>query len=283
MENNQTMAGKVCLVTGATNGIGKETALGLAKLGARVVMVARDRQKGEVVRKALQQQSGNQAIDLLVADLAAQAQVSALAAQVQANYPRLDVLINNAGGIFNKRQLSPDGLEYTFALNHLSYFLLTTLLLERLKASAPARIVNVSSGAHTVGKLDFDDLQGAKRYSGFAAYGNSKLANILFTYELARRLAGSGVTANVLHPGGVATGFALNNSGGLRFLFKLLRPFLLSAAQGAETSIYLAASPAVAGVSGQYFEKKKAIKSSARSYDVAVAQRLWQVSEQLVG
>jgi NAD(P)-dependent dehydrogenase (short-subunit alcohol dehydrogenase family) len=284
VENNsdKTMQDKVCLVTGANAGLGKATALALAKMGATVVMVARSQARGEAALAGVRQASGSDKVQLLLADLSSMESVRQLAATVQASYGRLDVLVNNAGAMFNDRQVSVDGYEMTFALNHLSYFLLTNLLLDLLKASAPARIVNVASGAHAGSKINFDDLMLAQKYRSFEAYGQSKLANILFTYELARRLEGSGVTANALHPGGVATEFAAGE-GLMGTIFKLVRPFLLTPEQGAQTQIYLASAPEVAGISGQYFAKKKPVNSSKISYDTTVAQRLWQLSAELTG
>lgn len=273
---------KVCLITGANSGLGKITARELAKMGGTVVMVARSQARGEAALAKVQQASGSNKVHLMLADLSSLAATRQLAEAFKAQYGRLDVLVNNAGAIFKDRQVSVDGYEMTFALNHLSYFLLTNLLLDLLKASAPARIVNVSSGAHMGGRINFDDLMLEKKYRSFAAYSQSKLANVLFTYELARRLEGSGVTANALHPGGVATGFG-SGTGLMGWVFKLIRPFLLTPEQGAETQIYLASSPEVAGISGKYFDKKKPVKSSQISYDTAVAQRLWQISKELTG
>lgn len=278
----QNMTEKVCLVTGANAGLGKVTALELARMGATVIMVARSQARGEAALAEVRQGSGSDKVQLLLADLSSMATIRQLAATVQANYGRLDVLVNNAGGIFKDRQVSVDGYEMTFALNHLSYFLLTNLLLDLLKASVPARIVNVSSGAHAGSNINFNDIMLAKKYRSFEAYGQSKLANILFTYELARRLAGSGVTANALHPGGVATEFA-TGEGLMGTIFKLIRPFLLTPEQGAQTQIYLASSPEVEGISGQYFARKKPVNSAKISYDTAVAQRLWQLSAELTG
>ena len=270
------------LVTGATAGIGVPTARVLAERGAHVVIVGRNPAKTEATAAQIKQQTGNNDVDYLVADLSVMAEVRRLAADVLRRYDRLDVLINNAGAIYLSRQLSADGIEMTFALNHLSYFLLTNLLLDRLKASAPARIVNVSSGAHRYGPINFDDMQGEKRFNGQMIYGQSKLANILFTYELARRLAGSGVTANALHPGFVATDFAKNN-GVIGRLFRVVtRPFSLNSDQGAQTTIYLASAPEVEGVTGKYFVKCKEERSSPASYDEAAARRLWELSETLV-
>jgi retinol dehydrogenase 12 len=275
----QDMHGKICLVTGATLGIGKETALGLARLGAHVVIVGRDERRTRETAAWIAEQSGDPQVDVLVADLSLQSEVRRLAAAVNAIYPRLDILINNAGAIFTKREMTAEGFERTWALNHLAEFLLTQLLLDKLKASAPARIVNVASDAHKTGAIDFDNLQGEKKYSGIGIYSQSKLANIMFTYALARRLAGSGVTANCLHPGVVATGFGHNTPGLVNTLLNLARPFLITPQRGAATSIYLASSPDVADVSGEYFAKSKPIASSTRSLDAAAQERLWAVSE----
>jgi NAD(P)-dependent dehydrogenase (short-subunit alcohol dehydrogenase family) len=275
------MAGRTVLVTGATNGIGGATAAGLAALGARVGVVGRDRGRTEAAVTRIREAGG--AADAFVADLSAQREVRRLADEVLAAYPRLDVLVNNAGGYWAHRHTTEDGLERTFALNHLAPFLLTNLLLPRLRASAPARVVTVSSGAHVTGRIDFDDLQGEKGYGGQRAYGQSKLANVLFTYELARRLEGAGVTATVLHPGVVRTGFAREDSGRLMGLgLPLARPFMKSPEQGARTSVHLASSPEVEGVTGRYFVGGRPVRSSRASYDEAVAARLWEVSARLV-
>lgn len=275
----QEMQGKICLVTGATLGIGKETALGLARKGAQVVIVGRDEARTRETAAWIVKESGNARIDFLVADLSSQAEVRHLAAEFKGKYVRLDVLLNNAGAIFTRRETTIDGYERTWALNHLAEFLLTSLLLEMLQASAPARIVNVASAAHTSGKIDFDNLQGEEKYSGIGAYSQSKLANILFTYALARRLSGKGVTANCLHPGVVATGFGHNTPGLVNTLLSLARPFLITPEKGAATSIALASSPDVADVSGKYFAKSQPIASSKLSYDEALQEKLWAVSE----
>lgn len=278
-----TMRGKICLVTGASGGIGQATALGLAQQGATVIAVARDRTRGAAAVHNIKTQSGNGAVDLLLADLSSQHAIHQLANTVQQRYPRLDVLVNNAGGVFSERRLTEDGIEWTLALNHLAPFLLTNLLLDLLKPRAPARIITVSSGAQGIGKINFDDLQGAKRYSGFRAYSQSKLANVLFTYELARRLHGTGVTANCLHPGVVSTGFGKNNRGVTSLFARLDAPFMRSPAQGADTVIYLASSPDVANVTGRYFYNRKPAQTAKESYDEKVARRLWEVSAQLTG
>jgi NAD(P)-dependent dehydrogenase (short-subunit alcohol dehydrogenase family) len=277
------MQGKVCLVTGANSGIGKITALELAKMGATVVMTARNRAKGEAAQAEIKAQSGNQSVDLLLADFASLQETRRLAEEFKAKYPRLDVLVNNAGLYLAKRLESTYGYEMTFAVNHLAPFLLTNLLLDVLKASAPARVITVSSAAHGGVRMDFDNLQNSRGYSGFRAYGQSKLANILFTYELSERLKGTGVMANCLHPGGVSTNFASNNSGLFGVVWSLLKPFLRSPEQGAETSIYLASSPDLDGVTGKYFVDKTPVMSSRESYKRESWKKLWQVSEELVG
>ena len=277
------MPDKICLVTGATSGIGLVTAQALAQQGATVIVVGRHPERGAATVRRIVQATGNPHVELLLADLSVQAQVRQLAAEFQRRFARLDVLVNNAGALFIKRQLSADGLEMTFALNHLGYFLLTHLLLGTLTASAPARIVNVSSNAHQGAQMHFADLQGQRRYSGWRAYCQSKLANLLFTYELARRLDGSGVTANAVHPGFVATGFGRNNRGLFGLCMRVAQLTALSPEQGAETLIYLATSPEVEGMSGKYFVKQRPVESSRASYDQEAAQRLWQLSAELTG
>jgi retinol dehydrogenase 12 len=279
----QPMHGKVCLVTGATSGIGAVIAEALARQGATTILVARNPTRGAATVERIRQGTGNPQVEVLLAELSAQAEIRRLAREVQSHYPRLDVLVNNAGALFSGREVSADGIEMTWALNHLAYFLLTILLLDTLRASAPARVVNVSSDAHRHARLRFDDLQGQQDYGGWRAYAQSKLANVLFTYELARRLAGTGVAANAVHPGFVATNFARQNRSLTALLFRALQPVVaLSPEQGAETVIYLATAPEVEGVSGQYFVKRRAVRSSPVSYDVQAAQRLWQVSAELV-
>jgi NAD(P)-dependent dehydrogenase (short-subunit alcohol dehydrogenase family) len=274
---------QVCLVTGATNGIGKITAREIASQGLQVVVVSRNIARCEATVAEIREKTGNQAVDMLVADLSSQSAIRELVVNFCEKYKRLDVLVNNAGGFFMKRIETEDGIEMTWALNHLSYFLLTTLLLERLKGSAPARVINVSSNAHLGGTIDFGDLEGNKRYSGWKAYSQSKLANVLFTFELARRLEGSGVTANAMHPGFVATGFAKNNNRLVRFVINLSHLFALSPEEGARTVIYLATSPEVEGVSGEYFIKQKASRAAKAAYNQDSARRLWKVSQQMTG
>lgn len=283
MTTREPMQDRTVLVTGASGGIGRATAEGLSALGARVGIVGRARDRTERAATEIARSTGRD-VDVFVADMSAQAEVRGLAAEVLTAYPHLDVLVNNVGGYWAHRHVTADGLEHTFALNHLAPFLLTELLLDRLRASAPARVVTVSSGAQSMGRIDFDDLQGAVQYDGQKAYNQSKLANVLFTYELARRLEGSGVTANVLHPGVVRTAFGQEDGlRWMRLLLPVVRPFLKSPEQGAATSVHLASAPELTGVTGSYFANRQPKKSSPRSYDVDVARRLWDVSAQLVG
>ncbi|WP_370650182.1 SDR family oxidoreductase [Oscillochloris sp. ZM17-4] len=277
------MIGKTVVVTGANSGIGRVTALELARKGATVVMICRSRSKGEAARDAIIAESGNQQVELILADFASLSSVRRGAEEFLTRHDRLHVLVNNAGLYLGERLLSQEGHEMTFAVNHLAPFLLTNLLLGALRAAAPARVVTVSSGAHMAGHIRFDDLDSKRGYRGFRAYSDSKLANVLFSNELARRLAGGGVSSNSLHPGAVATNFASGSGGLLGIGFGLMRPFFISPEQGAQTSIYLASSPGVAGVSGQYFAKSRPTRSSAESTNVAVQRRLWEVSEQMTG
>jgi NAD(P)-dependent dehydrogenase (short-subunit alcohol dehydrogenase family) len=287
MTDAADMTGRTVVVTGGNSGIGQATAVGLARAGARVVITARDERRGAAAVDAIRSESGSQSVELAVFDLASLASVRAGAAELLERCPRLDVLVNNAGIVLTDRRLSDDGFEMTFAVNHLGPFLLTLLLLDRITKSAPARIVNVASTAHKGARrgLDFDDLQSERRYGGMQVYSKSKLANILFTAELAKRLAGTGVTANSLHPGTVATGYGRDGdaSGFLSFGLKVIKPFILTPARGARTSIYLASSPEVAGVSGQYFVKCRPGRTTKAARDEAAAARLWTLSEELVG
>lgn len=282
---------KTCLVTGATSGIGKETAVGLARLGARVLIAGRNAEKAEATRGDIVRKSANKRVGVLLADLSSLAEVRKLADSLLSTTPELHVLVNNAGIVHTRRRVTVDGFEATFAVNYLAGFLLTNLLLDRLKQSAPARIVNVASDAHRFGSIDWDDLQSERAYrdspiaAGMRVYGASKLANILFNTELARRLEGSGVTANCLHPGFVRSGLGRNNTRPAeRIVASLVRPFGKSAARGAETPIHLAAAPELEGVSGRYFaNKRESRRLSAAARDAGAARRLWDVSCDLVG
>ena len=276
------MGGKVALVTGGTSGIGKATAMALAAMGADVVVVGRDRERGERAAEEIRAQTGGR-VDLALADLSSQAEVRNLAEEFRRRYDRLDVLVNNAGLVQSTRTETVDGLESTFATNHLAPFLLTNLLLDVLKGSAPSRIVTVSSEAERWGNIDFDDLQSKKRYRGFPVYGMTKLANIMFTYELAERLQGTGVTATCMHPGAVNTRFGTNNTGPMTILFRLFKPLMRTPEQGADTVIWLASSPEVEGVSGRYFSDRKAIEPKKIANDPDARRRLWKESERLTG
>ncbi len=276
------MKGRVVLVTGATSGIGKATARGLAKMGASMVLVGRSDDRLAAVGESIARATGASPA-LMRADLSSMAEVRDLADRVRAKVGRLDVLINNAGTIVGKRRLSVDGFEYTFALDHLSPFLLTNLLLDLMIASAPSRIITVSSAAHYAGKIHFDDLMLERGYRPFKAYSQAKLANVMFAYELARRLQGTGVTSNCLHPGGVRTRFGNEASGLVRFGLVVIRPFELSPEMGARTPIYLASSPEVEGVTGRYFVRERARQSSPISYDRGAARRLWEICARLTG
>jgi NAD(P)-dependent dehydrogenase (short-subunit alcohol dehydrogenase family) len=277
------MAGKTCLVTGGTAGIGYVTARELARMGAVVSIVGRDRERGEAALRRIREAAADAHVAYLPADLSDQADVRRLAEAILALHPRLDVLVNNAGGLFGRRRLSADGIEMNFALNHLSYFLLTHLLLPALTLAAPARIVNVASAAHKGVSLDFDDLQGEERYDRWLAYKRSKLANILFTYELARRLEGRGITANCLHPGFVATDIGARHGFVPGILWSIGKLYAINPEDGARTSVYLTSSPEVEGITGQYFTQRKAKRSSEASYDREAAIRLWDVSANLTG
>jgi NAD(P)-dependent dehydrogenase (short-subunit alcohol dehydrogenase family) len=275
------MRGKTCVVTGANSGIGFETALALAGAGARVAVVCRTPAKSEQVVSEIRRRSPGSDVLPFAADLSSQRAVRTVAAQLASALPRLHVLVNNAGLMLRERRLTEDGIETTFAVNHLAYFLLARLLEPALVAAAPSRIVNVSSRAHLAGTLRFDDLMGSRGYDGWFAYAQSKLANVVFTYELARRLAGTGVSANCLHPGVVGTNIGHAGPTRIRYGIKLVRPFLLSPKKGAATTIYLASAPEVEGITGKYFVDRREERTSDESYDRAAAARLWKVSEEL--
>jgi NAD(P)-dependent dehydrogenase (short-subunit alcohol dehydrogenase family) len=271
------------MITGGTSGIGRVAAVELARKGARLVLVGRDRARGEETLQEIARETGNREVELMLADLSSQRSIRECAADFLSRSQPLHLLVNNAG-VFNlRRTVTVDGIESVFAVNHLGYFLLTLLLLDRLKASAPARIVNVASDAHHWGRMNFDDLGGERSFRAMRIYGQSKLVNILFTYELARRIQGSGVTVNCLHPGAVATRLGSNNGLLAKVLLPLLKPFMRTPEQGARTTIYLASSPEVEGVSGKYFVDGKQARSSGESCDESVARRLWDVSAQMTG
>lgn len=279
-----SMAGLTVLVTGGTGGIGRATAVALAAKGARVLVSGRDPQRTAAAAADVQREAGAGAVEGVAADMSVQAEVRRLAAHVLDTCPPLDVLVNNVGGYWGSRRVTADGLEHTFALNHLAPFLLTNLLLPRLIAGSPARVVTVSSGAQALGRIHLEDLQLAARYSGQRAYNQSKLANVLFTYELARRLAGTGVTANALHPGVVRTAFGAEDRSWLvGVMTRIAGPFLKTPEQGAATSVYLASSPEVEGVTGRYFVGTRERRSARASYDEALAAKLWRASAELVG
>jgi NAD(P)-dependent dehydrogenase (short-subunit alcohol dehydrogenase family) len=277
------VAGKTCVVTGANVGIGKETAIGLARKGAHVLMVCRSRERGEAALGEVRAAARSDRVELLLCDMAAFASMRELSEAIHERFESLHVLVNNAGAMFARRELTVDGIEHTFQVNHLGYFVVTHLLLDLLRASAPARIVNVASRAHRRARFEFDNLQGEREYGDLSAYSRSKLYNIAFTYELARRLQGSGVTANCLHPGVVASNFGLSAGPAFRALVRVGRPFLLSPERGAQTSIYVASSPDLDGVSGKYFDRCRAVRTTKLSYDVAAHERLWRISADLTG
>lgn len=274
---------RVALVTGATNGIGKEVARGLLRHGLAVGIVARDRRKGERVAGELGSERDGGRPGLYVADLSLQADLRRLAAEVSERQPGLSVLVNNAGALFGERATTVDGIERTLALNHMGYFLLTQLLLPVLERNAPARIVNVASAVHRSATIDFDDLMSERGYGAMRAYAQSKLANVLFTYELARRLEGRGVTANCLHPGVVASGFGRGGGTAFNAMYSFGKPFMRSPERGADTAVWLATDPGLAATSGKYFIDRREARSSPISYDHDVARRLWVASERLVG
>jgi NAD(P)-dependent dehydrogenase (short-subunit alcohol dehydrogenase family) len=272
------MQDKTIIVTGGTNGIGFVTARELARMGAKVTIISRSAERCASAVEEIKKNTGHSNVEYIAADLASMSGVRQAAYEFKKKHSNLHVLVNNAGMFFNARQVSLDGMEMTFALNHMAYFLLTQLLLDTLKASAPARIINVSSDAHKGNKLDFDDLQNEKSYAGFKVYGQSKFANVLFSYALARRLEGSNVTVNALHPGFVASGFAKNNGALFKLGMKVAELFAKSPEKGAETSIYLASSPEVEGVNGKYFVDSKATESDPGTYNRAAQEKLWEAS-----
>jgi NAD(P)-dependent dehydrogenase (short-subunit alcohol dehydrogenase family) len=276
------MQGQVCVVTGATSGIGKAAAAALARQGAEVIVVGRDPGRAEATAAAIQA-DGAPPPKVEIADLARLDQVRALAGRLNQNLDRIDVLINNAGLVLNERQVTPDGYEHVFAVNHLAPFLLTNLLRPKLTASAPARVITVSSDAHTAARLDLDDPNLEHGWSSWRSYSNSKLANILFTRELARRLNGTGVTANCLHPGVVRTGFGRDARPLMRVGITIAKPFMLSPERGADTIVYLASSPDVAAKTGGYYVKRQLREPSAAARDDGLARRLWEISERLTG
>ena len=271
---------KTCVISGATSGIGHATARGLLDAGAHVTMVVRSKDKAEAACTELATASGNPNIDFVICDFSSFASMRAAATELLARLPRIDILINNAGIVNLERELTHDGIEAVYGVNHLGYFLFTDLLLPRLRESAPARIVNVASHAHKFAKIEIDDLEGTQSWSSLAAYGRSKGCNILFTRELARRLEGSGITVNALHPGGVSTGLGANNQGWFaRIIHPVAMLFMKSPEKGARTSIFLATSDAVSGVSGGYFANCREASSTPQTQDMALAQRLWEISE----
>jgi len=274
-----SMEDKICMITGANSGIGKATVLGLAEIGAKIVMVCRNKERGETAQQEIIEKTGNKNVDLLICDLSSQEQIHKLVSEFKQKYQNLHVLINNAGIVLSKRQLSVDGIEMNFAVNYLAPFLLTNLLIDVLKNSAPSRIINVSSGVHKRASMDFDDLQGEnKKYGAFKNYGVSKLTLTLFTYELSRRLEGTGVTVNAVHPGVVRSNLGRDQPTFSRAFQKV---FFKTPKKGAATSIYLASSPEVEGITGKYFVSKEPKKSSDESYNEEYAKRLWEISTQM--
>ncbi|MDX5346465.1 MAG: SDR family oxidoreductase [Hymenobacteraceae bacterium] len=276
------MQDKVAIITGASSGIGKSTACKLANEGATIAMVCRNKRKAAAARTEIIERTGNKNIDVFIADLALLQNVEKIADQIRNKYPAIDVLINNAGIMPADRKFTEEGHEHSWAVNHLAPFLLTNLLLDNLKAAGRSRIINVSSEAHRLGQIDFYDMHASRRYSNFTAYCDSKLANVLFTYELTRRLENTEVTANCLHPGLVASNFGTKSSGIYKLVWNLTKPFMISPEEGAETSAFLASSPSVAGISGCYFKNKVAVKSSSDSYNPVLAKRLWDMSAEQV-
>ena len=282
MKENIDMNGKVVMITGANSGIGKETAIELAKMGANIVMVCRSRERGEKALEKIKEMANSEKIELLIADLADQSSIRKMVERFKKSHDKLHVLINNAGVMLSKRTTTPEGYERTFAINHLGHFLLTNLVLDMLKASSPARIINVSSSAHKFAKLNFDDIDNEHKFSGFRTYANSKLFNILFSYELARRLEGTEVTVNALHPGVIRTNLGKDNTNKLiRLLSTIFRLFMMSSKKGARTTVYLANSPDVENVNGKYFVNRKQKKSSKISFEQTLQNKLWEISANL--
>lgn len=279
---NETMMNKNVIVTGGSSGIGFETAHALAGMDASVWIVGRDEARSKAAVAKIKEFTGNEKVEYLLADLSSIHSVDNLGQEIHSKLDRLDVLVNNAGAFFMRRKVTADGLEMTFALNHVNYFLLTSLLMDLIKKSGNGRIVNVSSAAHYSGHVDFSDLQLSRGFNPMRAYGTSKLMNVLFTYELNRRLNGDGITVNALHPGFVASNFGRSNGGLLDPIFKIVQLGAISTEQGAKTSVYLASSPDVEGVSGKYFDKCEAVRSSSESYDPEIAARLWTETELLI-
>lgn len=280
---NGGMGGKTVLITGGTSGIGKAMAVAMTAMGANVVVVGRNPARGKAAVEEIKARSHSESVELMLADLSVQSEVRRLAEEFLERYDRLDVLANNAGLVQSKRTETPDGIETTLAINHLAPFLLTNLLIERLEQSAPSRVITVSSEAQRWGNVDFEDMQSRRKYRGFPVYGMTKLANIMFTYELAERLSGTGVTANCLHPGSVGTNFGQNNRGPMALFFRTFKPFMRSPEQGADTLIWLASSPEVEGISGMYFSDRKVIEAKKVTCDPAARRRLWEISEDLTG
>ena len=279
MDNNS-----IVVITGANSGMGKAISIELAKTGALIVMLCRNKERGEEALLELRALSGNSSVEMMLCDLGSLESIKNFCLEFKKKHQRLNVLINNAGVTLPGYHQTTDGYELQFGVNHLGHFLLTNQLLDLLIASAPARIINVASGAHKIGKIHFEDINLEKNYTFWRAYSQSKLANILFTYELAEKLKGTGVTANCLHPGAVATSMGINRDTGFgTFITRMLKPFFQTPAQGAETAIYLATSNQVEGVTGKYFYRKKSVPSSKQSYDRAAAKKLWDLSKTMVG
>lgn len=277
------MTNKTILITGATSGIGKEEALALAAMGHTIVMLVRNETKALSVKNEIIASTGNKDIDSFIFDLSSMEEVRSVSQKIKLKYPVIDVLINNAGMIYPERKVSPDGYELTFALNHLGHFLLTNLLMENIIAAPQGRIINLSSEAHKFGTMNFDDINLEKGYGSMKAYGQSKLANLLFTFELQRRLAGTNVTVNAVHPGVVKTNFGNEYKGLVALMMKLVRPFMRNARKGAETVVWLASGPEAAELRGKYFKDKKAIASTKESRNIEKSKLLWDVSEEMTG